>query len=160
MPKRGKQNRPHRQTNQRTITPAVFGTIIVIITAAYLLVLYLIHMNILDELIGSFIYIMLTVAALAYLPGALTKILCSVGLSVALTYLIYVINPTLFFGIGVCLAIAVVLFIIFLASSIKTMTNSGLKGLSIGFGIGAGGVLGIHAARRVINQRGRRRLHR
>ncbi|MBO5367183.1 hypothetical protein J6A32_01005, partial [Methanocorpusculum sp.] len=60
-------------------------------------------MNYLDELIGSFIYVILTVSALAFLPGLLTKILCSVGLSVALTYLIYVLNPTLFAAICVFL---------------------------------------------------------
>ena len=107
------QNR--NQIPQRTIKPTVFGTIVILLTAAYLLVLYLIHMNYLDELIGSFIYIMLTVTALAYLPGVLTKILCSIGLSISLIYLIYVINPTLFLGICVCSAIAVVLFICFVA---------------------------------------------
>ena len=151
------QNR--NQIPQRTIKPTVFGTIVILLTAAYLLVLYLIHMNYLDELIGSFIYIMLTVTALAYLPGVLTKILCSIGLSISLIYLIYVINPTLFLGICVCSAIAVVLFICFVASSVKTVGRFGLPGLALGFGIGTGGVVGVHVARRAIRPRNRKRLH-
>ena len=147
------------QMPSRTISASVFGTIIVLLTAAYLLVLYLIHMNYLDELIGSFIYVILTVSALAFLPGLLTKILCSVGLSVALTYLIYVLNPTLFAAICVFLVLALFLFIYFVTTSVKMVGRDGLRGLALGFGIGVGGVAGAHVAHKVLRRRRRRHHH-
>lgn len=150
-------------TNRRipkTLPAEKYSKLILCLTAAYLLVLYCIHAGHMDSLIGSFIYIMLTVAALLYLPGVLTKMLCGVGLSICITYLIYVINPALFYALSGFIIIAGFFFIIFCISSLRIMFTDGLRGLAIGFGVGVGGYAGYTIAKTAHGRIKRRRRRR
>lgn len=141
----------------KSLAVETYSKLILILTAAYLIVLYCIHNHYLDSLIGSFIYIMLTVAAMLYLPGILTKILCAAGLSICITYLIYVINPALFLALCFLLLIAGLFFIIFCISSFKLILKYGIRGLAIGFGIGVGGYAGYKIAENTHNKYKRKR---
>ena len=141
----------------KTLPAETYSKLIILLTAVYLIVLYCIHNQYLDSLIGSFIYIMLTVSAMLYLPGILTKMLCAAGLSICITYLIYVINPALFLALCFLLLIAGLFFIFFCISSFKLILKYGIRGLAIGFGIGVGGYAGYKIAEKTHTEYKKRR---